>query len=67
MVDGENLYTAFGSAIDDSIIPFQKFPNVLATELGHHLAGKREHAKSFDGMVEPPDKDGSRSWRTLER
>ena len=67
MVDGENLHAVFGSTIDDSVIPLQKFPNVLATELRHHMAGKWQHAESFDGLAQPPDKDGSRSSARLVR
>ncbi len=62
MVDGENLHAVFGDAIDNSVIPFQKFPDVLATELGHYLTGTWKHAELFDGLAQPPDEGGSSSW-----
>ena len=54
MVDGENLHAVFGDAIDNSVIPFQKFPDILATELGHYLTGTWKHGQLFDGLTQPP-------------
>ena len=50
MIDGENLHAVFDDAIDNSVIPFQKFPDLLATELGHHLTGTWKQAEPFDGL-----------------